>query len=928
MSEMTDNLSKERNSYIDLCRAIAVLDVLAGHTAFWVMFWETPNWLKSLTLLFEVPTFFFLSGWASSLRAPDFKKSVYGLSRFWLQWVYFVTVMAIVCALSVHTRFPFSGVEGVADLIKNYFFKVSFPGFSIVSISLWWVKSFFIVVPLFTLILSLFRNSRHKGALEVILCIACAGVFFWWSIAKPTLYTPLTLNTDFDLEYLFPLSEIADGSLDATIPFLGFFWLLGYNRKKIRIDKLWKLACSELLIIGAYLFSMHTYRVAWDDIQTAKFPPTAPYFFSSFILIFLMLYLEPTVKKTGRLLPHIGKNAPFYFFAQGVTSSICTHIKHFIPGADKLTLDLFAGFDLPIGKCLLLYLSLLVINIAMAVALAEAFAYTYYKIKRLTLHASLHIPMPIPVIILIFFMVMLFYEAVNAPGPFGEWDDYSFPVVSIIEEHRISITENTVASVKEWLYPDWGWMLDNCKFSGMQVADGGELPWYFPVYAIVCIPMVLIFRKIGIPPMHAFPVTNLIALTIAFIIMAALLKTTAKRRTVLLLLLAVHPAVFYISNISAEPLIYALLIIGCTFWYNRSYRPAALFISIAGMLNPTIMCIGIVMILEYLEHQGFFSEPLEYLGSIKKWLDLISYGVFFIPALIPMAYNYYHTGHINLTAATPELVTGNESTLARMWAYITDMNYGLLPYFPVLTLGAVVLIVMVLVRIRSVFSYAMPHRYSERERKATVKKSTKAGTRFMEWMIVFFINLALVSTVTHINSGMCGIARYNMWLSVIPIFAIILFGADIVDMVAIRKLAVASLTIGILFTGGIVYTYYPHFAMNAQYTDFTPIAKLVMDRLPGLYDPLPSTFVSRTLHIDGGYEYETPVIYVGDDNYVRKILATKTNEDMLLKNYRSATNDQRWINKVRVESQIQSLSDRPGYISVPGRYRVRIRDIE
>ena len=66
----------ERNSYIDFCRAIAVLDVLAGHTAFWVLFWETPNFLKSLTLLFEVPTFFFLSGWASSLRTPDVKKSL------------------------------------------------------------------------------------------------------------------------------------------------------------------------------------------------------------------------------------------------------------------------------------------------------------------------------------------------------------------------------------------------------------------------------------------------------------------------------------------------------------------------------------------------------------------------------------------------------------------------------------------------------------------------------------------------------------------------------------------------------------------------------------------------------------------------------------------------------------------------------------
>ena len=930
---MAADAGSRRNSYIDLCRGFAVLDVLAGHTAFWVLFWETPNFLKSLTLLFEVPVFFFLSGWASSLRAPDIKKSVRGLFRFWLQWVYFVTVMAVICAISMHTRYKLPGVEGIADLIKNYFFHVSFTGFPIVSISLWWVKSFFVVVPICTALLVLIQKSPHKAKYEIFLCAISAVIFLWWSLLPDEIYTPMTSNPA--LPHIFDLDEIFDGRLDATIPFLGFFWLLGYNRKKIHIDKWWKLLISELLVVVAYLSSMKIYGIAWDDIQTAKFPPTAPYLFSSLILIFLMLYLEPDTVRSrpatsygGRLLVHIGRNAPFYFFAQGVSSSLCTHIKHFIPGVDKLTLSLFAGEPLPLGKSLGFFFILLFINITLAVLVAEFFAYTYDKVKSIIYRLPVRIPWHLSVTILLFFLVMLFYEATNAPGPFGEWDDYSFPIVSILGEHRISITDTTIEGVKQWLYPGWDWVVDGYKLSGMTAHGGGELPWYFPVYAVVCMPAVLIFRRLGIAPMHAFPVTNLILVTLSLLAVALILKTGIKRRTILVLLLSIHPAVFYISNISAESLIYALLITGCVFWYNRSYRPAALSISIAGMLNPTVMCIGIVMILEYLEYQGYYSEPLECLGSGKKWISLISYGVFFVPALIPMAYNYYHTGHINLTAATEELVSGNESTLQRMWAYITDINYGLLPYFPVLLLAAVVLLIVVLLRIRSVFDYAMPHRYKERRELVSDKRRAKAGVRFIEWMAVFFINLCLVSTVTHINSGMCGIARYNAWLSVIPIFAITLFGPDIIDSVSLKKAATVAIAAGIIFTGGIIYGYYPHFAMNAQYTDFTPIARVVLDRLPGLYDPLPSTFASRTLHVDGGYDYETPLIYYADDNYIRKILAQKKDADMLMSDYRSATNRQRWVRRDLIEDQIEALSERPGYISVPGRYRVRLHDVD
>jgi hypothetical protein len=68
------------------------------------------------------------------------------------------------------------------------------------------------------------------------------------------------------------------------------------------------------------------------------------------------------------------------------------------------------------------------------------------------------------------------------------------------------------------------------------------------------------------------------------------------------------------------------------------------------------------------------------------------------------------------------------------------------------------------------------------------------------------------------------------------------------------------------------------------------------------------------------------VVYYGSDGYVRKILATKKDADLLVKNYRSATNNMEWFNPNFFEGQAGWLSDRPKYISVPGRYRVKIRE--
>lgn len=58
------------------------------------------------------------------------------------------------------------------------------------------------------------------------------------------------------------------------------------------------------------------------DIQAAKFPPSPKYAFVSLIVIFVANYFENRIKKCNCVLVHIGKNAIFYFFGQGIGSSL------------------------------------------------------------------------------------------------------------------------------------------------------------------------------------------------------------------------------------------------------------------------------------------------------------------------------------------------------------------------------------------------------------------------------------------------------------------------------------------------------------------------------------------------------------------------------------------------------------------------------
>lgn len=491
----------------------------------------------------------------------------------------------------------------------------------------------------------------------------------------------------------------------------------------------------------------------------------------------------------------------------------------------------------------------------------------------------------IKVYLLVFFVVMFLYCSINTPMPTGEWDDYSLPVASLLNDHNFSINDSDIVYYKE-LFGDLADWIGNYSLSGYVTKDGaGQMTWYFPTYSIACVPLTILLKIMKLPTIYAFYYTNLAVLTISLYCIYKFLAVSKERRLLLILATSINPICFYISWISAEVFIYSMLLVGLVFWYNRSFKRAAFFVSIAGMLNPTIMSVGIIMIVDYF-YCLVKKKSTNWLTFFKDNIrDILLYGSCYIVGIIPMIYNYYNTGHINLTASLGAFSQGTEGVIQRAMAYLLDLNFGILPYYPVVLVIAVILML---------FAFA------------------KKEFRYLLWLVTFVINVLLYSIMVHINCGMSGIARYNAWGCLILLFAVIAVGGDLIIREEIQKIYNILISSGIIYIAIVVFAYNPFLASNTTYLDFTPIAAFVLDKIPSIYNPLHSTFNNRVNHIDGGYEYKTPIIYCAEDGYVRKVLATAQDKEMLAKFCFSEDGDYEWF-----LAQTDQLTEEASYISVP-----------
>ena len=485
--------------------------------------------------------------------------------------------------------------------------------------------------------------------------------------------------------------------------------------------------------------------------------------------------------------------------------------------------------------------------------------------------------------------LILAVNSIHAPMPIGEWDDYSLPIASILTGHNFEISSADVLAHKE-LFPNWADYIDSYYLTGFYTQNGEELTWYFPIYSLVCIPFVMLLQILHQPTEYAFIFTNTAVLMLALVFVYRFLKVNSSKKLLMILMLSIHPIIFYIGWASAEVLIYSLLVLAMTCWYNKWFKRAALSISVAGMLNSTILSVGIIMIISYLvrllKSRNTTTGILRFVQM--NMFQIIEYGMCYTLGLIPFVYNYVNTGNFSLQIAYG-FTNGTESTFSRFLSYLFDLNYGYFPYFPSLLVLAVILLAA------SFF----------------VRKWS-----FWELILMFLLNTYMFSFMVHINCGQSGIARYNAWCSTILIFAICLYFDEIISKKYWRIATMASMCIGIVMSGCIVLRYGLYMANRTSYVQMTPIAQYALDKFPALYNPLHSTFNSRTTGVDGGYLYDTPIIYTAEDGYIRKILATSEDAEQLLNSYISCEDEKWFVN------QVENLTEKESYISVPQSYRL------
>lgn len=332
----------KRNEYIDYLKGIASIGIIAIHTAFWSGQSYTPEWFWNLTLLLDVPFFFYLSGWGGQYSKKSIEKMLKSLGKIWIKWIYFITLVSIVCSLSYKLPWRFQGVTDFRDLINNYFFNVSIPGFCVIGGSVWYLPHYFVVIFINTILMCLIAGKENEKKLKHIYMLILGIIFLW--ICYGNYFLGL------DIQYFL---------------FYSFFWMLGLNGcgKTKKISQF--ISALVVAILGIAIWS-YLQGLPLYDLQSAKFPPTMKYGCASMIVIIVAKYVEKYKKTYNKVLVHIGRNAIYYYFAQGISSSLC------YIWVDKIQ----------VHNWFIKWMIIFGINVLTTICVAEFLAVSYKKIEN------------------------------------------------------------------------------------------------------------------------------------------------------------------------------------------------------------------------------------------------------------------------------------------------------------------------------------------------------------------------------------------------------------------------------------------------------------------------------------------------------------------------------------------------------------------
>ncbi len=304
-----------RDLYIDFARGAATLSVIFIHTAYWSGQLYVPLKVSALSLVFDVAIFFAISGITSGANV---EKTLQRLLKLQVTYMIFVTFLFFLdYLLKVFGQILFSKewLEGVYLVLGPRFSGANtslYPqwhnlgnwylhryskadSFPVVTGSFWFLEVYFSIAVFGVVILRFF--SRHIDWF-IGICIVITLLFSAFPV-----YCPV-------------------GQAGYVAFYLAVF-LMGSKMSRTKISA--KAIVVLYLLVGVAILWMFWFygKYVIYDIAGYKFPPRLPYIiWTSFSLVTLFALRGRLVITKENFVTHIGRNAIFFYFAQGISSSL------------------------------------------------------------------------------------------------------------------------------------------------------------------------------------------------------------------------------------------------------------------------------------------------------------------------------------------------------------------------------------------------------------------------------------------------------------------------------------------------------------------------------------------------------------------------------------------------------------------------------
>ena len=273
-------------------------------------------------------------------------KVLQSIFNIWLKWCMFICIILIMCIILGFSLYA-NDYNFIRALGLGVFFHVYIPMLPCIGGSMWFMEWFFIIILVNQIILSL-PIIEDKEQFKKYYFLLMVVIFLW------------ILNNRYFL------------GISSYFVFYSIFFMMGTIHQRIKLNKCYKLIVFLMLVLFFTYLSNYLCDANLLNMQSAKFPPSPKYMFYSLITIGVAIYLK-RYNLSNKLIEKIGKNALWFYFAQGVSSSLLYYIIKYIP------------IDVWFAK----WLVMLVINIIVAVIIAECFRMIWKSIFNSCLRISM-----------------------------------------------------------------------------------------------------------------------------------------------------------------------------------------------------------------------------------------------------------------------------------------------------------------------------------------------------------------------------------------------------------------------------------------------------------------------------------------------------------------------------------------------------------